>query len=159
MGLFNAPEIADIGIEKEKKRRDFYNQVAEMFKENDQIKELFAKLRDWEETHIEKFTEIRSRTKEVEATEKYPGELNDYIKTLLDDTLYKEVSPAEFSKKIDSPLTAIRYGIEFEKDAILFFNEFLPHTTSSDKDIIQQLANEEKQHLIYLAQLKKDLEK
>jgi rubrerythrin len=53
--VFNAAEIIDMGIEKEKKRRDFYALVAESFSD-EEIKGLFTKLRDWEETHIEKFS-------------------------------------------------------------------------------------------------------
>jgi len=158
MGLFNAAEIADIGIEKEKKRKEFYGRVAEKFSDKD-IKELFTKLRDWEDKHIKKFTEIREKVSQSEATDSYPGEMNDYIKSLMDDTLYKEVSPEEFSKKVTTPISAVQYGIGFEKDAILFFNEFLNLISESDKKIIKQLIDEEKDHIVYLSNLKNKINK
>lgn len=153
MNIFNAPEIIDIGIEKEKKRRDFYGRVAEAFEDKD-MKELFTRLRDWEEAHIKRFSEIRKGAKDSEATESYPGESKAYTDALLDDTLYKEVSPSEFSHKVKTPLSAVQYGINFEKDAILFFNEFLSVALPQDRDAVRQLLNEEKQHLIYLTRLK-----
>ncbi|MFH1622363.1 MAG: ferritin family protein [Candidatus Omnitrophota bacterium] len=158
MGLFNATEIADIGIEKEKMRKEFYARVAEKFSDKD-IKELFTKLRDWEDTHIKKFTEIREKLSQSETTGSYPGEMNDYIKSLMDDTLYKEISPEQFSNRVTTPVSAVQYGIGFEKDAILFFNEFINTVSDNDKKIIKQLIEEEKSHIIFLSNLKKKINK
>ncbi|MEK6733074.1 MAG: ferritin family protein [Candidatus Omnitrophota bacterium] len=153
MNIFNISEIVDLGIEKEKKRRDFYGLCAEKFSQKE-MKELFAKLRDWEETHIKKFNEIRSFIKDPKETEAYEGELNSYMQALLDDKLYKDVSPAKFSANVKTPLDAIFYGIGFEKDAIMFFNEIVNYTVDSRKEIIRQLIGEEKQHIVYLALLR-----
>ena len=152
MNIFNAIEVVDMGIEKEKKRRDFYGLVAERFEQKD-MKSLFTKLRDLEESHIKKFTEIRNSIKESEATDSFPGELLNYIIALVEDRLYKEVSPQEFSKNVTSPLTAIKYGIGFEKDAILFFDVMISYMGTSNKDAVQKLIDEEKQHIVYLAEL------
>jgi len=151
--LFSVKEVVDMGIEKEKKRRDFYAMVAENFQEQD-LKDLFTKLRDWEAEHVKKFTEIRSELMEEETNERYPGELSDYIKALVDDKLYKEMTPEDFSKEISSPVSAIQRGMEFEKDAVLFFSELLQYIKEGKKDVIKTLIDEEKQHLLYLYQLK-----
>jgi rubrerythrin len=157
MDIFNAAEVVDMGIEKEKKRRDFYGLVADTFLDPE-MKNLFNKLKNWEETHIKKFSEIRANLKQQEPAESYPGELEAYMEALLDDKLYKEVTPSEFSKNVTSKLNAIMYGISFEKDAILFFNELLPYISVSNKAVVQELINEEKQHIVYLAGLKKKLQ-
>lgn len=151
--VFNAAEVIDMGIEKEKKRRDFYGLVAGKFKDEG-MKELFSKLRDWEEEHIKKFTRIRDSVEEPEATESYEGELGAYMKAVVDDMLYKEVSAAAFGKHVKDPLTAIKYGITFEKDAILFFNEILRYIAPHNKEAVQKLIDEEKAHIIYLSDLK-----
>lgn len=153
MNIFNISEIVDLGIEKEKKRRDFYGLCAEKFNNKD-MKELFTKLRDWEETHIQKFTEVRASVKELKETEGYEGELNSYMQALLDDKLYNDVSPAKFSANVKAPLDAVLYGIGFEKDAIIFFNEIINYTVDARKEVIKKLIEEEKQHIIYLALLK-----
>ena len=151
--VFNAAELIDMGIEKEKKRRDFYALVAENFSDGE-VKDLFTKLRDWEETHVKKFGEIRDSVKELEATESYPGELADYISVVVDEKLYSKLTPEAFSGQIKTPVQAIERGMEFEKDAILFFTELLPHMGSSNTDAIRKLIDEEKQHLVYLARLR-----
>lgn len=156
MNIFNMSEIVDLGIEKEKKRRDFYGLVAEKFSDKN-MKELFAKLRDWEDAHIKKFTEIRASIKDIRETENYEGELNSYMQALLDDKLYHDVSPAKFSANVKTPMDAILYGIGFEKDAIIFFNEIMGYTVDARKDVIKKLIEEEKQHIVYLVRLKEKM--
>ena len=153
MGLFKDVEIVDMGIEKEKARRDFYGRVADSFDEQD-IKDLFTRLRDWEERHIEKFSKIREGISRDETTESYEGELSDYVRVLVDDKLYKDIEPGEFSKKVTKPLDAIEYGVGFEKDAILFFDSLMPHVPETQKGVIQELIDEEKQHLVFLHKLR-----
>ena len=81
--VFNIAEVIDMGIEKEKKRRDFYGRVAESFKESD-MKNLFSRLRDWEDEHIRKFEGIRKTVNIDESQESYEGELADYMRSLVD---------------------------------------------------------------------------
>lgn len=152
--IFNASEIIDMGIEKEKKRRDFYGLAADSFTSAD-MKSLFKKLRDWEDEHIKRFIQIRNKVADMEIAETYAGEFNEYIKAMIDDMLYNQVSSEEFSKNVKSPLIAIQYGIAFEKDAILFFDELLNYMESPYRESIQELINEEKTHIIYLSELKK----
>ena len=151
--VFSAAEIIDMGIAKEKKRRDFYGYAAGKFKEKD-MKDLFSKLRDWEDEHVNKFTEIRKSTGTYEIQESYQGEFAAYMKSVVDDMLYMQISAEWFAKNVDEPHVAIRYGIGFEKDAILFFSELLKYMMGPDKEKVEELIGEEKKHLIYLAELK-----
>lgn len=157
MNIFHISEVVDLGIEKEKKRRDFYAMVADRFQDPD-IKKLFTQLRDWEQMHIKKFTEIRdSLPEEGGDSESYQGELNNYMQVVVDEKLYSKISPAEFSKIVKSELDAINYGLQFEKDAILLFVGLTPYVDNVNKEIIQKLIEEERQHIIYLFGLKKKL--
>ena len=156
--VFSAAEIIDMGIAKEKKRRDFYGYAADKFKEKD-MKDLFSRLRDWEDEHVKKFTDIRNSTETYEIKESYQGEFASYMKFVVDDMLYNQVSARWFVKNVKESLAAIQYGIGFEKDAILFFSELLKYMEGANKEKIEELINEEKKHLIYLSELKKKYEK
>jgi len=151
--IFNAAEIIDMGIEKERKRRDFYARVSEEFSEKD-LKKLFGDLSNWEEEHIKKFTEIRNSVADEEIAESYQGEFTAYIRSLVDDKLYSQVTSSSFAKNIKTPLDAIHWGMGFEKDAILFFNELIEYKPPQNKEKIRILINEEKKHIIYLSQLR-----
>ncbi|MFH0826267.1 MAG: ferritin family protein [Candidatus Omnitrophota bacterium] len=156
MNIFHISEVVDMGIEKEKKRRDFYDLVARSF-QDEAAKKLFLRLRDWEVAHIKKFTEIKESLGEEESAESYPGELSAYMRSLVDDKLYNQVTPQEFSQNVKTVLDAIQYGLGFEKDAILFFSELKSYASDTHKEVIQQLIDEEKQHIIYLINLKKEM--
>jgi rubrerythrin len=151
--VFSAAEIIDMGIAKEKKRRDFYGYAADKFKEKD-MKDLFSRLRDWEDEHIKKFTDIRKSTETYEVRESYQGEFAAYMKFVVDDMLYMQISAEWFAKNVKEPLIAIQYGIGFEKDAILFFSELLKYMMGPNKEKVEELISEEKKHLIYLSELK-----
>lgn len=155
--IFNIAEVIDMGIEKEKKRRDFYGLVSESFNNAD-MKKLFARLRDWEDEHITKFAAIRDTINVDESQESYEGELAEYMKALVDDMLYSQVSAKEFSKNVMSPMAAIQYGIGFEKDAILFFNELLKYMEPVHTEKVRILIDEEKKHIIYLSELRRKYE-
>ena len=154
--VFDVAEIVDMGVEKEKKRRDFYGLVAEKFEEKE-TRELFLRLKDWEETHIKKFAELRESVQEPLTAERYPGETQAYMDALVDDKLYDHVSPDQFSGNVKDVQDAVRYAIGFEKDAILFFNELLQWVKSPNVEPIKMLIEEEKQHIVYLADLRKKL--
>lgn len=153
--VFNAAEVIDMGIEKERKRRDFYGMVAKAFKAK-RMRTLFSRLRDWEEAHIKKFTEIRDSVDESETIESYEGEFAAYMKAAVDDLLYRQVSARQFAKNVRTEHDAIRYGMGFEKDAILFFNELLKYMSPHHKEKIEVLIQEEKGHLVYLAELRRE---
>ncbi len=154
--VFDVAEIIDMGVEKERKRRDFYGLVAERF-EGKETKELFLRLKEWEETHIKKFSELRQSVQEPLTAEQYPGELQAYMGALVDDRLYDSVSPDQFSGNVKDVHDAVRYAIGFEKDAILFFSELLSWVKSPNVEPIKKLIDEEKQHIVYLANLRKKL--
>jgi len=149
-------DVVDIGIEKEKARRDFYDRVSQHF-EDEEMKTLFTRLRDWEEAHIKKFHLIRNTVESSPAVETYPGELESYMDALVDDMLYSQVSPESFSANVKTPIDAINYGIGFEKDAIMLFMELSGYVQSKDKEAIQELMGEERQHIVYLIKLRKKL--
>ncbi|MBP7216250.1 MAG: ferritin family protein [Candidatus Omnitrophica bacterium] len=152
MNILHIAEIVDSGIEKEKKRRDFYALAAQKFN-HQELKALFLQLAQWEETHITKFSAIRASLQDDTAAESYPGELTEYMQSLVSDKLYQDVTPASFAQKVASVKDALIYGISFEKDAILFFSELLNYTADPQKKVIQQLIDEEKQHIVFLALL------
>lgn len=152
--LLSIAEVVDIGIEKEKKRRDFYASAAKKFSEKE-LRELFLRLSAWEEQHIKKFQEIKDGIDDTEATESYSGERQAYMQTLVEEELYEAGSADEFVRSVDSVRSALEHGMRFEREAILFFSELEHFFRAAFKETLAQLINEEKQHLIYLAELKK----
>lgn len=152
--IFNMAEVVDIGIEKEKARRDFYRLAADASPAGE-VEELFDKLAGWEEEHVQKFSQIRVALDEREPPESYPGEEVKYMRALVADQLYREISPEQMAGEAKNPRAAIDRGIEFEKDAILFFRSLGIFLPPDRREIIERLVAEEKSHLVYLLELRK----
>jgi rubrerythrin len=157
MGILQPSDIIDIGIEKEKKRRDFYALAAGRFKDNADLASLFGRLRDWEEEHIEKFGKIRESVKSAHYAESFPGEAEVYMQALVDSELYDEMTPYRFAEMVDSPGTALDLGIRFEKDAILFFSELSRFADPKTKEVTAKLIREEQEHMVHLMKMKKEM--
>jgi len=155
--ILQPAEIVEIGIEKEKKRRDFYALAAERFKGEKELGELFARLRDWEVEHIRRFEAIRDGVKKAQYTESYPGETEGYMDALVDADLYAKITPEKFAQLVKTPIDALDRGIGFEKDAILFFGQLAGFIDPASKEIVDRLIKEEQQHMIYLFNMKKEL--
>ena len=155
--ILQPAEIVDIGIEKEKKRRDFYALAAEHFKEKKELAELFGRLRDWEEEHIRKFQKIRDSVSRAQYTESYDGETEAYMDALVDSDLYGNITPQKFASLVTSPVDALQKGIGFEKDAILFFSSLARFIDAKNQEIVGKLIAEERQHLLYLFNMKKQM--
>ncbi len=154
--LLSNEDVVMIGIEKEKIRRDFYAMVAERF-EDEAMKKLFTQLRDWESVHIQKFTRILENLEPLPRKQSYPGEMEAYMQSLIDDRFYSDVSPEMFSQQVKTPLDAVNYGIVFEKDAILFFLEMARYVLLDKKEVMMELMEEERSHVIHLVKLRKKL--
>jgi rubrerythrin len=157
--ILQPADIVDIGIEKEKKRRDFYELAAETFKGNKELADLFTRLRDWEVEHIRKFEQIRDGVRKARYTESYEGEIEAYMDALVDNDLYRAITPERFAELVKTPVDALDRGIGFEKDAILFFSQLSRFLDAKNGEIVDTLIQEERQHIVYLFSMKKEIVK
>ena len=157
MGVLQPTDLVDIGIEKEKKRRDFYKLAAEHFTGEEQLVELFTRLAAWEEEHIEKFEEIRESVSGGHNWESYPGELEAYMQAVVESSLYDKVTPELFGELVKTPADAFNVALKFEKDAILFFSGLSKYVTGEISKVTGQLIQEERDHVVQLTMMRKEM--
>jgi len=153
MSMYAVNEIIEMTLEKEVMRRDFYAEAAKKFR-NSKAKKLFSDLERWESIHVSKVKELKERLKLSPLIDSGLGELHSYLRSVVDSKLYTSVSMKDLLKGVKSVQEAITYAIGFEKDAILFFNEFLPFFIGKDEKVIKKLIDEEKNHIRHLFRMK-----
>jgi rubrerythrin len=155
--LFTARDVAEAAVEKEKQRRQFYAAVTEQATDP-KMKKLFEFLTEEEDRHVAAFEQIRDGiSKDAPPLPEYAEDMDAYMDSMIDDRLYSDVDSAEFVKGAVESKDAIRMAIGFEKDAILYFREFLPYLSEDDQQVVQGLIDEEKGHIRMLGKLKKEL--
>jgi len=155
--LFSVREIAEAAVEKEKRRRAFFAKVCELCTDRT-MKDLFQLLTDEEDKHVAAFTRLRDSLPQETRTEEYDEEMDAYMDSLIDDRLYSKIDSAEFVEQAISSKNVFQLAIGFEKDAILYFREFLPFLTDADRQIVVDLIEEEKGHIRKLADVQKQMD-
>ena len=155
--LFSVRDIAEAAVEKEKRRRAFYAKVCELCTDRT-MKELFQFLTDEEDKHVAAFTRLRDGLPQETRAEEYDEEMEAYMDSVIDDRLYARVDSAEFVESAISSRDVFRLAIGFEKDAILYFREFLPFLTDADRNTVEGLIDEEKGHIRRLADVQKQMD-
>ncbi|MFC1508065.1 ferritin family protein [Candidatus Omnitrophota bacterium] len=155
VNVFSAIEVVEMGIKIEENGRDFYNGIIGL-SDDKAAKEAFKLLSSEEEKHIKRFEVVLSKVKKYEPVEAYPNEYFSYIKSLSGEYVFiKEKKGTEIAGRIKTAKEAIKLGIGFEKDSILFYQEMKKFVLTSEQSIIEELLEEEKKHLKMLLELDK----
>jgi len=152
--LFSAREIVEAAVEKEKKRKGFYSKVSEL-STNEDMKGLFQFLTKEEEKHVAAFSQIRDKLPVETHPVEYDDDMQAYMDSVIDDRLYSDMDSKGFVQKAIHAKDVFRLAIGFEKDAILYFMEFLPYLTESDRKSVSELIEQEKGHIRKLAEMEK----
>lgn len=154
--VFSAREIAEEAVEKERKRREFYATVCEQ-SEDEEMKALFRFLKEEEDRHVATFERIRDGLPKEEQSDEYYEDMRAYMDSLVDERLYSDVDSEEFVKKAVTTKDAVTLAIGFEKDAILYFREFIPYLAEADRKLVEDLIEQEKGHIRKLGELKRKI--
>ena len=155
--VFTAREIAEAAVEKEMKRRDFYANVTKL-STNPEMTKLFQFLTAEEDRHVATFMKLRDGVPVEEVRpEEYDADMEAYMDSVVEDRLYSKIGSEDFVQKALDAKDVFRLAIALEKDAILFFWEFLPYVNDTDKKVVKALMDEEKGHIRLLWKMKQEL--
>lgn len=152
---FTGCEIAEMGIEIEKNGREFYLNLLEKA-DTDEVKQVMRDLAHQEEEHIEVFRKIHDTSCDRQPKGAYPDEYFSYMNSLAGQYVFTQKgSGAEMAKKVGDCRQGIEMGIGFEKDSILLYQEMRELVPDDDKHLVDELIEQEKEHLRRLLGLKK----
>ena len=155
--FYSARQIAEAAVEKEKLRRIFYATVADLSADED-MQNLFQFLAEEENKHVEAFTQIWESLPAGAGPVEHGEEMDIYMDSAVDDRLYSKMNFKEFVRQAINADDVFRLAIGFERDAILYFMEFLPFLAESDRKIVVGLIAQEKDHIRKLRELKKRID-
>ncbi|MEA3359500.1 MAG: ferritin family protein [Thermodesulfobacteriota bacterium] len=161
---FNANEIFQIAINIEENGKRFYEKAMELIDDKD-AKTLLASLAKEEIEHLKKFTELKEQLpKEAAAGTVWDPEndMNNYLHMVADMNVFSsDFNLKDELSQVKSVEDALRFGIQFEKDSIIFFLTIQDATDEAKgRELIGQLIEEEKGHLKKLSlELRKHLKK
>lgn len=158
MAFFKASEIIGFAVRIEENGESFYRTVAESV-ENANVRNVFEVLADEERKHMMTFKKLLDSVGEYKPpVESYPGEYESYVKALVDGHIFTKQKVGKLmAKKISSEMEAVETGIGLEKDSIIFYNEMRNYVPKSEHSVIDNVIDQEKDHLKKLINTKKKL--
>jgi len=157
---FNADEIFQIAIDIEENGKGFYEKDRGLV-DNPDVKALLASLAQEEVKHQEIFTELKAQLpREITGDTVWDPshEMNRYLQMMADMNIFRYDMDVERElSQVKNLEDALRLGIRFEKDSIIFYITLQDATEEKKgREHIGKLVDEEKKHLKRLAlELKK----
>jgi rubrerythrin len=153
MEKYSVNEIIEQAVQAERLGYQFYSAMADRFKNNNGLRQLFKTLGDKELVHEKRFL----RLKESHGLPEPEGEeVSQYLRAIIESEFFlgKHKSLPEL-KNINSVEAAVNFAMAFEKETLLYF--FQMRDLIDEKGIIDAIISEEKSHLLWLNSFRKEL--
>jgi rubrerythrin len=147
---FEVAEVVTIAVEDEKSGVAFYSVLAKRAKDP-QLRETFADLARQERFHQKRFEEMLAGLGGCRAPEEYPGQCLAYLRALTDDRAFPDAGTARrMAERCPDDGAALELALRFERDTLLLMNEMRGLVREKDGNIVDELAREEKAHVVTL---------
>lgn len=152
MVTFSVREIVEQAIQTEKLGNEFYTKMAKKFEDNSELKRLFELLATHELKHGNSFSQLMNKTggEEPEGWE----EVTLYLKAIVDSEFFLGKDKCLPSlEHIKTAAEAINFALCFERETLLYYHTL--RETIKEKALIDSIIHEEKNHIIWLNNLRK----
>ena len=158
MSGYSIDEIFQFAIKMEEDGEKFYNRMAEKFKTNARVREVFQDLARQEVEHKNSFESMLKRFQSYSAPENFPEEYFAYIRAFAENAVFNQEKLDGEMQKISDPISALEFAMGRELDAVNYYHELKNLVQDSDKEKIIFIIEEEKRHYLYLNRVKREIQ-
>ncbi|TAN44803.1 MAG: hypothetical protein EPN22_05485 [Nitrospirae bacterium] len=152
MEKFSIREVIEQAVQTEKLGYQFYTAIARKFKDDPELVKLFDTLAQKELIHEKTFTEIKGMLgdSDPEGWE----DASQYLRAIVESEFFLGKNKSLPSMDmIASVKDAVNFAMGFEKETLLYFYGI--RNAIKEKDIVDEIINEEKSHIMWLSAFKK----
>jgi rubrerythrin len=148
---FSVREIVEQAVRTERLGYDFYSSMAERFKDNVELKDLFETLAKKEQVHEQRFERLEESLGD-EDTEGWE-DVSEYMRAFVESGFFLGTDKALIKmKEIQSVQDAVEFALAFEKETLLYFLGL--RKTVKEKGIVDVIIDEEQSHIMWLNRFK-----
>jgi rubrerythrin len=151
MEKFSIMEVVEQAIQTEKLGYQFYTTMAERFKKEKNLYKLFSTLAEKELNHEKTFTELKNIIGNAEP--EGWQDIEQYMRAIVESEFFlgknKSLPSMENIKTISD---AINFALGFEKETLLYFYGI--KDAVKEKEMVEEIINEEKSHIRWLMTFK-----
>jgi len=157
MSIFKTAELLNIAIKDEEVGIAFYNTLAGKTN-NAELKERLLAIAKQEQMHANRFREMLEDVGEYKPQERYKGEYEEYLASLLESRAFQGADEAtQAANKITSDSEGLKVAQKLEKDTLLFLSELKNFVSDTYQEYVDAVIEEERDHLTELSELQKKL--
>ena len=157
---FTGKEVLEMAIKIEENGLKYYTDAAKASR-NEKLKEVFKALADEECDHIRVFSELkktRSDKDYQEGFDAYAEEAALYLCAIADTEVFTNPDKGrDLALQVKDEKDAVRIALDMEKDSLLFYYEILKMVRDRDRAVVENLIEQEKNHVKKLTGLQKCL--
>ncbi len=159
MNKYSIDEVMEMAVQTETLGYQFYTGMAEKFKKDEALAKLFTALASKEKQHEKTFTGLRDSVAKQGVLEPVQWEeVSNYMRAFVESEFFLGRAKALPSMNhIKTVSDAVRFAIGFEKETLLYFMEM--RTIVKEKEVMDEVINEEKSHIRWLDAFRKGLVK
>jgi rubrerythrin len=155
--LFEVPEIVRVAVEDERTGVAIYTALAAAAR-GAEVRALFEKLVGQERYHQMRFEGILEQMGGHQPREQYEGEYVAYLRTLTSTRAFPDPSAAvEAAKRCRADAEALDLAGRYERDTLEIINELRELVGGKHKDVVDEIAREERAHVVALAEARRKL--
>ncbi len=152
MITFSVREVVEQAVQTEKLGQEFYARMAEKFRDNAELRKLFELLAAHEIRHGESFLKLETQLQEGEP--EGWDEVTLYLRALVDSEFFLGKDKCLPSlEHVKTAAEAVDFALCFERETLLYY--YTLREALREKDVIDAIIREEKNHIIWLNNLKK----
>jgi rubrerythrin len=149
MNTYSIDEIIEMAIRTETLGYQFYTTMAEKFKKDEGLSKLFTTLASKEKVHEKIFTELKTMVAKKGTEPVQWEEVSNYMRAFVESEFFlgkgKALPAMDHVKTVHD---AAKFAMGFEKETLLYFHEL--RSIVKEKEIVDQVINEEKSHIRWL---------
>ena len=156
MNKYSIDEIMEMAIQTEKLGYQFYTGMADKFKNDNRLVNLFAALASKEKNHEKTFTDLKGSIAKSGVEPVQWEEVSNYMRAFIESEFFlgrgKSLPSMDHLKTVND---AVKFALGFEKETLLYFMEL--RSIVKEKTIVDEVINEEKSHIMWLDKFKREM--
>lgn len=151
MERYSIREVVEQAVRTERLGYEFYTTIAKRFEKNEGLKRLFDTLAGKELVHEKMFLELRDMMGEEEP--EAWAEVSEYMRAIVESEFFlgREKSLPSL-EHVNTAEDAVRFAMGFEKETLLYF--YALRDAVKETDMVDEIINEERSHIMWLAKFK-----
>lgn len=158
MNNYSIDEVIEMAIRTETLGYQFYTTMAEKFEKDEVLAKLFTTLASKEKVHEKTFTELKTMVAEKGAEPVQWDEVSNYMRAFVESEFFLGKGKALPSMDhVKTAQDAVKFAMGFEKETLHYFYEL--RNVVKEKEIVDEVINEEKAHIRWLAAFRTGLAK